>query len=266
MAIVTGRLVPCRPNQLEELDKAVGEQLESGGATLTEMVDGDAEGSGNLINKICAFVQSKAFYSSEARAWWTRHCRRALETHPLLQGRAYRRTLLQNCVSTDSLSAASTFHFGAQDLINNECANALADGGGLKVRVVSEAPTEMKQDENIEINQTRLKDLRKLMRCLFQAFDADDPQMIKGNQAWSFNSRRYHFSRWTCLNFLASMVHSDIFAITFAILTIYTLFAPNVLLIFGLSTEYTASVAIINTIVLCFFALECILSCIFETP
>lgn len=53
------------------------------------------------------------------------------------------------------------------------------------------------------------------------------------------------------------MVHSDIFAITFAILTIYTLFAPNVLLIFGLSTEYTASVAIINTIVLCFFALEC---------
>lgn len=28
-----------------------------------------------------------------------------------------------------------------QDLINNECANALADGGGLKVRVVSEAPT-----------------------------------------------------------------------------------------------------------------------------
>jgi len=263
MAIVTGRLVPCRPNQLEELDKAVGEQLESGGATLTEMVDGDAEGSGNLINKICAFVQSKAFYSSEARAWWTRHCRRALETHPLLQGRAYRRTLLQNCVSTDSLSAASTFHFGAQDLINNECANALADGGGLKVRVVSEAPTEMKQDENIEINQTRLKDLRKLMRCLFQAFDADDPQMIKGNQAWSFNSRRYHFSRWTCLNFLASMVHSDIFAITFAILTIYTLFAPNVLLIFGLSTEYTASVAIINTIVLCFFALECILSCIF---
>ena len=33
MAIVTGRLVPCRPNQLEELDKAVGEQLESGGAS-----------------------------------------------------------------------------------------------------------------------------------------------------------------------------------------------------------------------------------------
>ena len=33
----------------------------------------------------------------QARAWWTRHCRRALETHPLLQGRAYRRTLLQNC-------------------------------------------------------------------------------------------------------------------------------------------------------------------------
>ena len=26
----------------------------SPGATLTEMVDGDAEGSGNLINKICA--------------------------------------------------------------------------------------------------------------------------------------------------------------------------------------------------------------------
>lgn len=273
IAIVTGRLVPCRPNQLAELDVAVGRELEPGaGVTLTELVDADAEGSGNLINRICAFVQAKDFSSCEARAWWTRHCRRALETHPLLQGRAYRRTLLQNCVSTDSLSIASTFHFGAQDLINNECANALADTG-LKVRVVSEAPTEMKPgDENTEtgtmdwgeqVNQTRLKDLRKLMRCLFQAFDADDPQMIKGNQAGSFSSRRYRFTRWTCLNFLNSMVHSDIFAITFAILTIYTLFAPNILLVFGLSTEYTPVVAILNTVVLGFFALECMLSCFF---
>ena len=51
----------------------------------------------------------------------------------------------------------------------------------------------------------------------------------------------------------------DIFAITFAILTIYTLFAPNILLVFGLSTEYTPVVAILNTVVLGFFALECIL-------
>lgn len=41
MAIVTGRLVPCRPNQLEELDKAVGEQLESGGASRCRWEWGD---------------------------------------------------------------------------------------------------------------------------------------------------------------------------------------------------------------------------------
>ena len=29
--------------------------------------------------------------AQQARAWWVRHCRRALECHPLLQGRAYRR-------------------------------------------------------------------------------------------------------------------------------------------------------------------------------
>lgn len=31
VAIITGRLVPCRENQLQELDAAVGEQLEPGG-------------------------------------------------------------------------------------------------------------------------------------------------------------------------------------------------------------------------------------------
>lgn len=65
------------------------------------------------------------------------------------------------------------------------------------------------------------------------------------------------------MHFLSLMVHSDIFAITFAVLTIYTLFAPNILLVFGLSTEHTAPVAILNTVVLGFFVLECILSCIF---
>ncbi|CAK9086516.1 Adenylate cyclase 1 (ATP pyrophosphate-lyase 1) (Adenylyl cyclase 1) [Durusdinium trenchii] len=266
VAIITGRLVPCRENQLQELDAAVGEQLEpGGGVTLSQLVDADAEGSGNLINKICLFVQTKAFQSGDtARAWWTRHCRRALETHPLLQGRAYRRTLLQNCVSTDSLSIASLQQrsWAAKDLINNECANALAETA-FKVRVVSEAPTEMKPEntetDNVDwgeqVNQTRLKDLRKLMRCLFQAFDAD---LDKNNQA------RYHqFTRCKFMHFLSLMVHSDIFAITFAVLTIYTLFAPNILLVFGLSTEHTAPVAILNTVVLGFFVLECILSCIF---
>ena len=59
------------------------------------------------------------------------------------------------------------------------------------------------------------------------------------------------------------MVHSDIFAITFAVLTIYTLFTPNILLVFGLSTDHTPSVAIVNTVMLGFFAVECLLSCIF---
>ena len=49
-------------------------------------------------------------------------------------------------MSTDSLSIAS-FQLGAQDLMNNECANAMADTG-LKVRVVSEAPTEMKPEHS----------------------------------------------------------------------------------------------------------------------
>ena len=47
MAIVTGRLVPCRPNQLEELDAAVGQQLESGGARHRDVV-GTKEPGGNL--------------------------------------------------------------------------------------------------------------------------------------------------------------------------------------------------------------------------
>ena len=46
----------------------------------------------------------------QARAWWTRHCRRALETHPLLQGRAYRRTLLQNCTSARFGEAIFNWH------------------------------------------------------------------------------------------------------------------------------------------------------------
>jgi len=274
IAIITGRLASCRENQLEDLDAALGEELEPG-MTLRELVATDSEGSGNLINKICGHVQMKPFRTPEARAWWLRHCRRALETHPLLQGRAYRRTLLQNCVSTDSLSISpsiASFQLGAQDLINNECANALADT--VKVRVVSEAPTEMNMvktgdaetdtlDWGEQVNQQRLKDLRKLMRCLFQAFDTEDP-MMKNSQVPSFTSnRRQKYRGWQCLVMLNKAVHSDIFAITFAVLTIYTLFAPNVLLLFGLSTEYTYSVALVNTIVLAFFLVETFLSCVF---
>lgn len=271
LAVLTGRLVPCRRGQLTELDMALGGELEPG-CSLTELVAGDAEGSGNLINKICSHIQTKPFSCNEARAWWARHCRRAMECHPLLQGRAYRRTLLQNCVSTDSLSIAS-FPLVAGDLINNECANALADVGGLRVRVVSEAPTEMKpgDGENTEVdtldwcdqnNQQRLRDLRKLMRCLFQAFELDET--IKTKDCLSLTShKRGRYGRWVCLNLTNVMVHSDIFAITFAVLTMYTLFAPDILLVFGLSTEHTQSLAIANTVVLFFFCVEAILSCIF---
>ena len=59
-----------------------------------------------------------------------------------------------------------------------------------------------------------------------------------------------------CLNLTNVMVHSDIFAITFAVLTMYTLFAPDILLVFGLSTEHTQSLAIANTVVLFFFCVE----------
>ncbi|CAE7336745.1 unnamed protein product, partial [Symbiodinium sp. CCMP2456] len=271
LAVLTGRLVPCRRGQLTELDMALGGELEPG-CSLTELVAADAEGSGNLINKICSHIQTKPFSCNEARAWWARHCRRAMECHPLLQGRAYRRTLLQNCVSTDSLSIAS-FPLVAGDLINNECANALADVGGLRVRVVSEAPTEMKpgDGENTEVdtldwcdqnNQQRLRDLRKLMRCLFQAFELDET--IKTKDCLSLTShKRGRYGRWVCLNLTNVMVHSDIFAITFAVLTMYTLFAPDILLVFGLSTEHTQSLAIANTFVLFFFCVEAILSCIF---
>ncbi|CAE7242940.1 unnamed protein product, partial [Symbiodinium necroappetens] len=264
LAVLTGRLVPCRRGQLTELDMALGGELEPG-CSLTELVAADAEGSGNLINKICSHIQTKPFSCNEARAWWARHCRRAMECHPLLQGRAYRRTLLQNCVSTDSLSIAS-FPLVAGDLINNECANALADVGGLRVRVVSEAPTEMKpgDGENTEVdtldwcdqnNQQRLRDLRKLMRCLFQAFELDET--IKTKDCLSLTShKRGRYGRWVCLNLTNVMVHSDIFAITFAVLTMYTLFAPDILLVFGLSTEHTQSLAIANTVVLFFFCVE----------
>ena len=76
-------------------------------------------------------------------------------------------------------------------------------------------------------------------------------------------SQGQKYRGWQCLVMLNKAVHSDIFAITFAVLTIYTLFAPNVLLLFGLSTEYTYSVALVNTIVLAFFLVETFLSCVF---
>lgn len=49
--------------------------------------------------------------------------------------------LLRSCFNIPSHSTKPQGDPPIQDLINNECANALADGGGLKVRVVSEAPT-----------------------------------------------------------------------------------------------------------------------------
>ena len=50
---------------------------------------------------------------------------------------------------------------------------------------------------------------------------------------------------------------------TFAVLTIYTLFAPNILLALGLSVEHTEPFLLLNTVVLCFFGLEALLNCVF---
>ena len=57
VALITQRLVECRDGQRQELDLAVGRRLEpTAGRSLSELVQQDTEGSGNLINRICAYA------------------------------------------------------------------------------------------------------------------------------------------------------------------------------------------------------------------
>lgn len=48
IAIVTSRLVPCRPNQLAELDVAVGRELEPGAGALGERWESQGEIPGEI--------------------------------------------------------------------------------------------------------------------------------------------------------------------------------------------------------------------------
>lgn len=169
--------------------------------------------------------------------------------------------------------------FGATQLVDNECALALARSQegqvGNTTMKLSEELDRLSRTRGLGLvdwsrpgNKTRIQDIRSFVRRLFWAFDrqgqplsdsdsngtplmdaflSEHPSPLKEQyDAFRRGARR--------------VVLHESFSLFFMLVTIYALFGPDVAMIYGQSPVYNQDLAIFNTVVLFLFVLECSLT------
>lgn len=82
VAVITGNLAPSRPNQLEELDEAIGQEV-AASSTLHQIITDNAATPEKVIGSLCTVLATKAFRNTEEAEEIQRIFRKVLERHPL---------------------------------------------------------------------------------------------------------------------------------------------------------------------------------------
>lgn len=137
-------------------------------------------------------------------------------------------------------------HLNIAQLIDNECSKILQSPGAVTGELREGAELSPKIDWQSHINKDKLQWCRKLTRQLFQAFKQD--RISEGNV-------KKH-GHGTCEERIQRfLIHRYISALSL-ILTLYALCAADVSALAGNKAKHTLELAVVNTVVLAFFATE----------
>merc|ERR1712039_377923 len=84
VAVLTGNLVQTRPGQLDEIDAALGRELQAGSSTLREVVSRNSKSPASLIRRIVSTLEKKSFRDNIERQESCRLFADILTRHPHL--------------------------------------------------------------------------------------------------------------------------------------------------------------------------------------
>merc|ERR1712113_1373959 len=83
IAILTGALATCRDGQFQELDQAIGGEIQPG-VNLRRYVREHKSNPSELVSTLCGMLRKKTFASDEEEKHAEEILRRVLDKHPLL--------------------------------------------------------------------------------------------------------------------------------------------------------------------------------------